>query len=129
MKNPFEQGSTKQFVTTVTPDKTAAFDSGEVHPLYSTFALGRDAEWACRLFVLDMKEDFEEGIGTFLSVHHLAPAPVNAEILFIATLEYVKGNTVHCSWEALHGQRKIAKGEQTQKILPKETLENIIRSL
>ena len=45
-----------------------------VHPFYSTFALGRDVEWACRQFVLEMKEEDEEGIGTFLNITHKSPA-------------------------------------------------------
>jgi hypothetical protein len=60
----------------------ASFESGNVHPVYATFALGRDAEWACRLFVLEMKEAYEEGIGTFLTIHHKSPALVGSNVLF-----------------------------------------------
>ena len=58
----FEIGSQKYYSKLVEQADCAAFNSGLVHPVYATFALGRDAEWACRLFVLEMKEEEEEGI-------------------------------------------------------------------
>ena len=87
MINPFHPGDLKIYLTQVTDDKLARFDSGLVHPLYSTFALGKDAEWACRLFVLEMKEPGEEGIGSYLSIEHLSPALLNSEVRIEARLE------------------------------------------
>lgn len=129
MKKIFRIGDQKFFNTVVTDDSVASFNQKQVHPVYSTFALARDAEWACRLFVLDMKEEDEEGIGTHLSVDHLAPALVGSEIEIIATLAYVNGNSVHCTFEAKHGERVLAKGTQTQKILPKSKLSEILTNL
>lgn len=129
MKKLFRSGDQKFFKTVVTNDSVAAFNQQQVHPVYSTFALARDAEWACRLFVLDMKEDHEEGIGTHLSVDHLAPALVGSEVEFIATIGHVKGNSVHCTFEAKHGERVLAKGAQTQKILLKSKLSDILTNL
>ncbi len=123
MKNPFKPGDTKEYITKVTEEKLARFESGLVHPVYATFALAQDAEWCCRLFVLDMLEEGEEGIGTFVSVHHEAPAPLGATIRFVATLMYVKGNTVHCRYEAFFKNTRIAFGEQTQKIIHKATFQ------
>lgn len=59
---------------TVEQNDLATFETGTVHPFYGTFALGRDVEWACRQFVLEMKEEDEEGIGTFLNITHKSPA-------------------------------------------------------
>ena len=117
MKNPFSIGAKKVFETTVTEAKLAAFDAGEVHPVYSTFALGKDVEWACRLFVLEMKEDGEEGVGSYLSIQHLYPAPLHSEVRIEATLEEVNGNEVICSYQAFANGKMIAKGSQTQKVL------------
>jgi hypothetical protein len=41
------------------------FEGVNVHPVMATFSITRDAEWAGRIFVLAMKEEHEEGIGTF----------------------------------------------------------------
>jgi fluoroacetyl-CoA thioesterase len=119
VKNPFQPGDTKTFRTSVTADKLAEFESGIVHAVYGTFALGRDAEWACRLFVLDMKEDGEEGIGSFLSVEHVSPAPLGTAVEITATLEEINQNKVVCTYKVLAGDRLVAHGRQIQKIIQK----------
>ncbi|MCS7078012.1 MAG: hypothetical protein NZ455_14970 [Bacteroidia bacterium] len=119
MKNPFRKGDTKHFERHVTHDHIAKFDTGIVHPLYATFAIAQDMEWVCRLFVLDMLEEGEEGIGTQLSIEHISPCLLGETATHIATLEYVEGNTVFCSVEVKVGERIIAKGTQTQKIIDK----------
>jgi predicted thioesterase len=129
MINPFQINDKKIFVKLVEPSDTAKFEVGEVHPVYATFALGRDAEWACRLFVLEIKETDEEGIGTFLNVQHISPALLNSTVIFEATLKSVEGNLIVCSFEAKVGERLIAKGETGQKILNKEKLENIFTNI
>ncbi|MCX8112614.1 MAG: hypothetical protein N3E49_05385 [Bacteroidia bacterium] len=119
MRIPFSPGEQRRYRTQVTDDKIAQFHGETVHPYYSTFALAQDAEWACRLFVLEMKEPDEEGIGTYLSVHHVGTVPVGSEVDIIATLLWVRGNTVHCSYEVWWGTNRVAYGEQTQKVLKK----------
>jgi len=129
MKNPYQIGDVEVYHTTVTPDKLAQFDAGLVHPVYSTFALAKDAEWACRLFVLNMKEEGEEGIGSFVSVNHVAPAPLGSAVEIRATLQEVTGNKIVCSYQAFCGERLIAEGSQTQKIINKTKFDALIESL
>jgi predicted thioesterase len=129
LKIPFAPGDHKTFRKTVQPEDTATFDSGQVHPVYATFALARDIEWACRLFVLEMKEADEEGIGTALSINHLSPALVGETISIIATVRSIQRNEIICSYEARVEDRLIATGEQGQKILKKERIEGIFNNL
>lgn len=129
MLQVYKTGDTKTYSITVQEKDTATFDSGEVHPVYATFALGRDAEWCCRLFVLDMKEKHEEGIGTFLSIKHQSPAKIGSLVTFTATVESITGNEIICSYEAKVGSRIIASGQQGQKIIAKEKLEKLFNSL
>ena len=129
MINPFRSGDTKHFSRKVNPADVAAFDSGTVHPVLATFALGRDAEWVCRLFVLEMKEAGEEGIGTFLEIEHQSPAFEGDEVLYTGTLEEQSGNKVICSFEARVGERLIAKGRTGQKILRKERINQLFSDL
>ena len=82
MKNPFNPGDVKTYSHTVTVADVARLPGGLVHEVYSTFALARDAEWASRLFVLDMREDDEEGIGTAVQVTHHSPALVGETVHF-----------------------------------------------
>jgi predicted thioesterase len=129
MKNPFEIGEKLQFTYVVKPEDTAAFAAGEVHPVYATFALAREAEWSGRLFVLEMKEEGEEGIGTSITVMHHSPALVGDEVVFTATLTGVNGNEVCTSYEAYLGKRLVASGTQTQKIVIKAKLDRLFESL
>lgn len=129
MRNIFKPGDQKIFIRTVMASDTASFDSGMVHPVYATFALARDAEWCCRLFVIEMKEADEEGIGTMVSVNHLSPALLNEEVTFTAIVKSILNNEIICTYTAYVANRKIAEGEQAQKILKKEKLEKIFDAL
>ena len=120
MRNPFQPGDRKEFRTQVTEAKLARFEAGLVHPVYSTFALGQDAEWVCRLFVLEMLEPHEEGLGSRLTVQHLAPALLGADVVLTAELIAVDGNQVRCRWWAEWNTLRIAEGEQTQHIVDRE---------
>ena len=121
----FNPGDTLSFSHTVTEADSARFSSGPVHPVYATFALAREAEWSGRLFVLQMKEPDEEGIGTALSIHHRSPALIGEEVVFTARLEAVQGHEVITSFTAHVGSRLIAEGEQRQKILPAAKLQRL----
>ena len=129
MKTLFQTGDIKTYNTRVTEDKLAVFDAGMVHPVYSTFALGKDVEWACRLFVLEMKEAGEEGVGAYLSVEHIYPAPLHSEVCITATLVAIEKNKIICTWEAQANGHCIAKGEQVQRIIVKEKFDQLIASI
>ena len=129
MKLLFKEGDTKAFTRKVRLEDVATFDSGQVHPVYATFAIARDAEWACRLFVLEMREEDEEGIGTYISVNHISPALVEEEVIFEATLKQINKNAVICSYKAVCGNRVIAEGDNTQKILKIARLDLLFEEL
>lgn len=130
MKLLFKQGDTIQFTKVVSIDEIASFESGTVHDVYSTFALARDAEWSGRLFVLEMKEEGEEGIGTSITVEHKSPAFVGQELTFIATFEEINDrHEIITSYQVFCGQRLVAEGMQGQRILKKEKIDAIFASL
>jgi len=129
MINPFKIGDTKVFSHIVKSSDIAAFESGVVHHIYSTFCLTRDAEWSTRLFVLEMKEADEEGIGTFIEVKHLSPAKIGEQVDFYAKLASVTRNEIICSFIAKCGGRLIAEGRTGQKILKIEKLNNIMSAI
>lgn len=129
MIQPFRIGDIRSYSHIVSAADAARFDSGEVHPVYSTFALARDAEWSGRLFVLEMKEAEEEGIGTGITIRHISPALQGQEVVFQATLAEVNGNEVVTDFVASVGERVIATGRQWQKIVKKEKLERLFNEL
>ena len=129
MKDIFITGDKKLYHKLVTANDIASFENGTVHPVYSTFAIARDAEWCCRLFVVERKEEDEEGIGTFVNVTHKSPALINSEIVFEAEIIELHGNTINCKWIATCKERVIAEGTQGQKILKKAKLDTIFKAL
>lgn len=127
MLNPFQVGDQKTYQVIVQPDDIAQFaDGGIIHEVYSTFAITRDAEWACRLFVNEMLESDEEGIGTFVYVQHHAPAMVGSLIRVVSTFEVLRKNEITCTFDSFVGNRLIASGRTGQKILKKSRLNEIL---
>ncbi len=95
-----------------------------VHAVCSTFRLARAAEWAGRLFVLALKEEGEEGVGTFVHLDHHAPAFVGEEVVVAVTLDEVTpAGAVACSFAARVGSRLVASGRTGQRILPSAKLQ------
>jgi fluoroacetyl-CoA thioesterase len=129
MVSCYHIGDCKSYTLIVRAVDTASFDTGEVHAVYATFALARDAEWSGRLFVLDMKESHEEGIGTFVEVKHLAPALVGETVVITAVIDELYKNVVNCSFTATVGSRLIAEGRTGQKIIDKAKLVSYFASL
>jgi predicted thioesterase len=122
MLQAFKIGDKVSITHTVTEKDIAQFQGNAVHEVYATFSIAREAEWAGRQFVLKMKEEGEEGIGTSAHVVHKAPAFVGEEVIFESTLEEVIGNNVICSFIATVESRIVATGSTGQKILSREKL-------
>ena len=127
MKSVFKKGDRKKFSKIVVSDDVAAFHGQTVHDVCSTFALARDVEWTTRQFVLEMKDDDEEGIGTFLTIQHTSPAFIGEEVVISGTVDELKGHELICSFEAKVGDRLIASGQTGQKILKKEKINSLFK--
>ncbi len=125
MKNIFSIGDKKEYKHIVQQTDVASFHGEVVHDVYATFALARDAEWTTRQFVLDMRDDDEEGIGTFLSIEHKSPAFVGEEIKYSAEVHQINGHELICLYEAKVGARIIATGKTGQKILKKDKINKL----
>ncbi|SFQ72704.1 thioesterase family protein [Hymenobacter arizonensis] len=125
MTNPFHPGDVKTHHYTVRPEDFADFGpdtGGLVHQVLSTFALGREMEWAARLFVLEMKAADEEGIGTELSIQHHAPAFAGETVVLTATFGTLDGPALRCAVEARVGARLVATGHTGQRIVARTRL-------
>lgn len=86
-------------------------------------------EWSSRLFVLEMTEGDEEGIGTLLEIAHCGPA-FDGEVLEItATYDSLTGNELICMIDVRVGDRQVATGRTGQKILKKERINQIFTRL
>lgn len=120
MRLVFNEGDVKTHEFQVGQDDIAKFESGMVHPVCSTFSLAREIEWSSRLFVLDMLEEGEEGVGTLLEIEHQSPALVGFLLTIEAVIEQIEVNEVLCSITVTCDNRAIARGRTGQKILNKE---------
>ena len=129
MKKIFNIGDKKKHYYIVKDTDIAAFEEGVVHRVCSTFALGREMEWSSRLFVLEMKEMHEEGIGTFLEIKHHSPALVGRKLSMEATLTGQSGNEVICDISVKSGERLVAEGKTGQKIVNREKLKDLFERL
>ncbi len=127
MKNIFKPGSQKYFKRIIEEGDCAIFNGELLHPVFSTFSLARDFEWASRLFFLEMKDEDEEGVGTHLSIEHKSPAFVGEEIGFTATVERIENNELTCHIIANVANRVIATGQTGQKMLKKERLRELFK--
>jgi len=124
---PIDLHTTRVYRYVVLPGDGASFHGKAVHPVCSTFALAREVEWTTRLFVLDLCEADEEGIGTHVSIDHKNPAFIGEEIIFTARIEALERNLLTCVYEAKVGERVIATGRTGQKILKREKIERIFK--
>lgn len=125
MKLIFKPGDKKTYKKMVTDADVAAFHGKILHEVCSTFSLARDFEWSSRLFFIEMKDDDEEGVGTFLSIDHKNPAFVGEEIIFTATVIKMDKNELTCMIEARTDSRLIATGTTGQKMLKKDKLRHV----
>ena len=125
----FKIGDKRTFIHKVQNEDIAAFESGMVHPVCSTFSLAKYIEWTSRLFVIDAKAEDEEGIGTMLHIEHKEPAFIDQEIHFEATVESANDNELICEVTATSGERVIALAKTGQKVLKMSRINEIFSSL
>ena len=128
MRHLFREGDTKQYIKKITTADFARFETGLVHPVCSTFALAQVMEWASRLFVLEMKEEDEEGIGTMLHIDHQSPAFEGEDLNVEATYETLTGNELRCTITVTVRERLVATGQTGQKILKKEKIHRLLKN-
>jgi len=129
MREVFKIGDKKNYNFRVKAQDVAHFDQQAVHDVCATFTLAREIEWASRLFVLEMLEEGEEGIGTHLNIKHLSPALLGEVVEIIAEYNGIEEREIICKYEAKVGDRLVAKGTTGQKILQKEKLAKIFDKL
>lgn len=122
MKRIFSVGDQKVYRKTITDQDLAAFHGEVLHAVYATFALARDFEWSSRLFFIEMKEEDEEGVGTYLEIFHRSPAFAGEEAVITATVDKLEGNELICRIEAHVGDRLVADGRTGQRMLKKARL-------
>lgn len=126
MKPGLAKGVSAEVVIEVTEDMCPAFDGVVVHRVYSTWSLAHHMELAARKVLVPYLEEHEEGLGTHLTVDHLAPTPVGRTVRVVAVAGEVDSHRLVCDVRAFDGKRLVASGIQIQRVLPKESIRKLI---
>ncbi len=126
MKPSLQIGNSAEVTITVTEDMCPAFDGVIVHHVYSTWSMAHHMELAARKVLAPHLEEHEEGIGSHLSIDHVAPAPLGHTVRVVAKAVELGPSTLVCECIAYDGGRVIGKGKQVQRILPKAKLKALI---
>lgn len=127
MKDNIKVGDVVTYTIRVSRSDFAIIDGKVIHKVYSTYALARDFESTTRQFVVQCKEEDEEGVGTMVLVEHKAPAFEDDEITFKGYIAELNGNEVICSVTAHMGTKLIAVGRTGQKVIKKTKLESLFK--
>lgn len=127
MKPGLTEGVASELEVVVTPDMCPAFDGVVVHKVYSTWSLAHHMEIASRKVLVPFLEAHEEGLGVHLSIDHIGPTPLGKTVRVTAVATKVDGPRLTCKVEAFDGERLVAHGSQVQRVLPRETIQALIR--
>ena len=127
MKDSLKVGNTAEVTIAVTEDMCPAFDGVVVHRVYSTWSMAHHMELAARKVLAPHLENHEEGIGSHLSIDHVSPAPLGHTVRVAAKAIELGPTTLVCECIAYDGERIVGKGRQTQRILPKSKLAQLIQ--
>ncbi len=126
MKPELRVGNHAEVVVIVTEDMCPAFDDVVVHRVYSTWSMAHHMEIAARKVLMEHLEAHEEGIGSHLSIDHLAPTPVGHTVRVEAVAVELGPTTLVCEVTAYHvrteGDKVVGRGRQVQRILPRAKL-------
>ncbi|MHC4948198.1 MAG: thioesterase family protein [Planctomycetota bacterium] len=130
MKPSLRLGNAADVTITVTEDMCPAFDGVVVHHVYSTWSMAHHMELAARKVLTPHLEPEEEGIGSHLSIEHVAPTPVGHRVRVVAEAVEIGPTTLVCDVTAYHvrddGDRVVGRGRQVQRVLPRRKLESLI---
>jgi fluoroacetyl-CoA thioesterase len=115
----------------VTDEMTVDFaELGRVHPVYATYWLAKHMEEAGRKIILPFLENGDAGIGTAVTVRHLAPALPGMRVTVVASHARTDGNRVHARCAATREDGTlVAEGETEQAIVSAESLEQRLTEL
>ena len=126
MKPTLKVGNTAEVTALVTEAMCPAFDDVVVHRVYSTWSMAHHMELAARKVLAPHLDEHEEGIGSHISIDHLAPTPVGRTVRVVAEAVEIDDSTVVCEICVYDGDRLVGQGRQIQRVLPKTKLKSLI---
>jgi len=128
MKTTMVVGYSVSSTFTVTESMCPSFNDTVIHSICSTWDMAHQFEIAARKALEPHLEDGEQGIGSYISIEHLKPAPVGATVIVKATVVEIDESTVVCEIDASTNNHLCASGKQVQRVLPTSTIARIIEA-
>ena len=118
--HPIPEGYEARLGVVVTEDMTVEFgELGTVHPVYATYWMAKHMEEAGRKLIVDFFEQDEDGVGSALSLRHLAPVVPGTRIEVVARHIRTDGNRVFAHVRAIdEAGELIGEGTTEQVVLP-----------
>jgi fluoroacetyl-CoA thioesterase len=108
-------------------DTAAGFGPGLPAAASTPFILGL-AEVACHRLLLDDLGEGEMTVGARAVIDHLAPSPVGATLVVIASLERAEGRRRHFRVEVHEGDVMVARVEHERAVVRRDRiLERLVR--
>jgi predicted thioesterase len=122
---PIALGETATLDVVVTAAMTVNFDElGPLHAVYATYSMAKHFEEAGRKLLVPHLEAGEAGIGSSVSVEHLAPCWVGDAVRVVARSTEVRGNRLTCECTATDADGlELGRGTTVQVVLPEVALE------
>jgi fluoroacetyl-CoA thioesterase len=117
---PIPEGYEARLGVVVTHEMTVEFgELGALHPVYATYWMAKHMEEAGRKLILEVLDDDEDGVGSALSVRHLAPALPGMRIEVIARHIRTEANRIFAECRAIDAEGEvIGEGTTEQVVLP-----------
>jgi predicted thioesterase len=114
------QGYEGHLGVVITEEMTVDFgELGKIHPVYATYWIAKHMEEAGRKVIIPFLEEPDEGIGSAVTVQHLASALPGMRVEVIAKHVATEGRKIVCDCSATSELGDlIATGSTEQVVLP-----------
>ncbi|GIO23650.1 thioesterase family protein [Oceanobacillus sp. J11TS1] len=129
MKDGLKVGNSTSFSVEVTKNMFAQFEGDVIHPAYSTVSMVYHMEWISRQLLVPYLEDDEEGMGSAVTIKHIAPSGLGTTIEVKAVVTEVSKRELITEVKLSNKYGLIGIGEVKQTILPKELIKENLKKV
>ncbi|HSS63532.1 MAG TPA: hotdog domain-containing protein [Gammaproteobacteria bacterium] len=119
MRSSLKTGLERFERITVDRDRTIAF-LGEERRIYSTPAMVSDIEYACYRLIEEHLEPGESSLGVHISVDHLGPTPLGAEIDVRVRVDALEGRKITLGAEVSDAAEPVGRGQHVRFVIDVE---------
>lgn len=116
MKPDLRMGVERRERVVVDRERTIGF-LGDAKRVYSTPAMVSDIEYACYRLIQEHLDAGESSLGVHVSVDHLGPTPLGAEVTVTVRVSAVEGRKVSLDAEVNDAAEQVGRGRHVRFIV------------